>query len=225
MFTKYFGLFLIAGGIFGALYSLLFNGIFINRNTENIQFDQDLPFGILIAIAIILVTFFIGRYFYKAGQFKSEMINLKIINNVDRVLAKYFGLFLIVGAIGILFYSFLIAKLSSVNGGGPFSVILIPIPAILATFFIGRYFYNIGSIEKNSENLGIKFIKIAAILFIVSILIISISFFITLMIFGPSMGDGWALMLVFFFGIVPAMAMSGIAIILLVIHWLKNRAS
>ena len=149
MFTKYFGLFLIAGGVMGAFVSLFYNGLYIDRDTGVIKTDQELTLGILISITIILVTFFIGKYFYK-----------------------------------------------------------------------------IGKIEKTSTNLKIdKLIKIAVILFVASILIIPLSFFAVsvLLCEGSSMCDGWGLMFVFAFGVVPAMIMSGIAIILLIIHWLKNR--
>lgn len=149
MFTKYFGLLLIVGGIISSFISLFFNGLYIDRYTRIIKINPDLSFGILISITIILTTFFIGKYLYKTGK-----------------------------------------------------------------------------IEKTSTNLKInKFVKIAVILFVASILIIPVLFFVTFIIAGPSMGDGWALMYVFAFGVVPAMIMSGIAIILLIIHWYKFKTT
>lgn len=150
MLTKYFGLFLIAGGIVASFISLFFNGLYVDRFTGEIKTDSELPFGILLSVAIILVTFFIGRYFYKTSK-----------------------------------------------------------------------------IEKTSANFKMnKLVKIAPILFVVSILIIPLSYFAVSVLCESSFcyDDGRiAPVFIFVFGVGSAMIMSGVAIILLIIHWLKNR--
>ena len=163
MSTKYFGLFLIVGGIVGAFVSLLFNGVYMQCVAESIRISlfkavsipcvngslaitEDLFFGILISIAIILITFLVGRYLYKVGKSENISANLKMN----------------------------------------------------------------------------KFVKIAVILFIASILIILLVSSFAGMGCGNKVCDLPGLT-VLVFGVLPAMIMSGIAIILLIIHWLKNR--
>lgn len=150
MFTKYFGLFLMAGGVAASFVSLFYNGLYIDRDTGSIKTDQDLFFGILISIAIILATFFIGKYLYKIGKAEKTSTNLKMN----------------------------------------------------------------------------KFVKIAAILFVASILIIPLSYFaVSVLCESPiCYDDDWVMpVYILVFGVGSAMIMSGVAIILLIIHWLKNR--
>ena len=67
-----------------------------------------------------------------------------------------------------------------------------------------------------------KFVKIAVILFVASILIILLVSSFAGIGCGNKVCDLPGLT-VLVFGVLPAMIMSGIAIILLIIHWLKNR--
>lgn len=109
------------------------------------------------------------------------------------------------------------------SGGDLFFGILISIAIILVTFLVGRYFYKAGKAENTSANLKMnRLVKTSAILFFASILIILLVSSLSRMGCGNHPCDLPSLTILIF-GVFPAMIMSGIAIILLIVHWLKNR--
>jgi len=98
MFTKYFGLILIVGGIVGPVVSLFFNGISIHPNTRSLIINdrKELFLGIFASITITgLITFLIGKYFYKAGASVNSKMNKVIKTTLSLSLLVFLTIFIL----------------------------------------------------------------------------------------------------------------------------------
>ena len=132
---------------------------------------------------------------------------------------KYFGLFLMIFTIfgSLLFFGF-----SFAYDGFGIGIFYVPIATlILIIFFAGKHFYKIGNVGENLKNSKTNILtKTSLIFFVASLLMGIISYIIVHVVYDVCLEDCRNINNIIF---VSTVIMLALAIILLIIHWLKNR--